>query len=170
MLLFEDETELHYNPSIQKTWQPQGIQKKILAAGKDRRVCVFGAMNYHKREEIHYQISESKKSEKFVEFLGKLLSFYHKKIYLVLDNFCIHSAKKVAQFLQPYKEQIEFVFLPTYSPHLNIMENFWKHLKKDVASNYLYDSVQSMKDSIHNFFFFYQLKKPEIIEKELNIF
>jgi len=39
--------------------------------------------------------------------------------------------KKVAQFLQPYKERIEFVFLPTHSPHLNIMENFWKHLKKD---------------------------------------
>jgi len=128
-------------------------------------VCVFGAMNYHKREEVHYYICDSKKNEQFIELLRKLLFFYQKKIYLVLDNFSIHSAIKPAKSVQAYKERIEFIFLLTYSPHLNIMKDSWRHLKEDIATNYLYDSVQKMKDSIHSFFFFYQLEKFKFLEK-----
>jgi len=54
-----------------------------------------------------------------------------KPTVVVLDNASIHTSKKFKQCLQEWQQRNLYVFhLPPYSPHLNIIERFWKELKE----------------------------------------
>ena len=53
-----------------------------------------------------------------------------KKITVILDNARYYRSKVVAEYLR--HSRIELVFLPPYSPNLNLIELFWKFLKKQV--------------------------------------
>ena len=45
---------------------------------------------------------------------------------------------------------IELVFLPSYSPNLNLIERLWKWLKKDSLNCKYYDSFQKFTEAIDN--------------------
>ncbi|NNV01052.1 hypothetical protein ETC02_18125, partial [Geobacillus sp. DSP4a] len=42
-------------------------------------------------------------------------------------------------------DRLELVFLPPYSPQLNLIEGLWKWLKSDVIYNVFYSSVQEIR-------------------------
>ena len=46
------------------------------------------------------------------------------KIVIILDNAKIHHAKLLKEFLEENRNRLELVFLPSYSPHLNKIEEF----------------------------------------------
>jgi transposase len=46
---------------------------------------------------------------------------------LILDNHPVHRARKVLAFLK--RHRINYVFLPTYSPELNPIEEAWSKFK-----------------------------------------
>ena len=56
-----------------------------------------------------------------------------KQLIVVLDNARYNRAKAVVATAK--RLHIELLYLPTYSPNLNLIERFWKFLKKKVARN-----------------------------------
>jgi len=54
-----------------------------------------------------------------------------KRIVVILDNFRTHHAKKVRE--EAEKLNISLVYLPPYSPDLNLIENVWKSVKREVS-------------------------------------
>ncbi|MCP4140884.1 MAG: IS630 family transposase, partial [Chloroflexi bacterium] len=59
-------------------------------------------------------------------------------LYVILDNARYYSSKLVHGFILE-NTRIEFVFLPPYSPNLNIMERLWKFFKKNITYNEYYE-------------------------------
>lgn len=52
-------------------------------------------------------------SKKFIEFLGRMRRQVKQKIFLIVDNHRVHHSKKVSQYVDKYKEDIEiFFYLP----------------------------------------------------------
>ena len=50
------------------------------------------------------------------------------RICLILDNYSVHKSafiKKIALHLN-----IELIYLPPYSPHLNPIEQIWRQIKR----------------------------------------
>jgi transposase len=74
-----------------------------------------------------------------------------RKIYVVIDNYRIHFAKPVPALLAAHPEQIELVTLPTYSPQLNPVERFWKHLRRKVTHNTFFQSIDRLLDAVTRF-------------------
>lgn len=73
-----------------------------------------------------------------------------KPIVIVLDNAKIHKANDVTiacEFLN-----IEFIFLPEYSPDLNPIEDLWKIIKR-VTYNSHYNTKEELIDIIVNEFY-----------------
>ncbi|MCA9919338.1 MAG: transposase, partial [Anaerolineales bacterium] len=70
----------------------------------------------------------------------------------VLDNASAHTTTKVAQFCQDHSHQLELVFLPTYSPHLNLIERLWRVMRHQVTKNKFYDSVNDVAEAVVNWF------------------
>ena len=58
-------------------------------------------------------------SKKFIEFLGRLRRQIKQKVFLIVDNLRVHHSKKVTQYVEKFKNEIEIFFtslLPRLKP------------------------------------------------------
>jgi len=99
--------------------------------------------------QIVWQEDEQYTAETFLSFLQKVMLVYPTgKIVMVLDNARIHHAKLLQPFLDEMSGRLELVFLPPYSPQLNIVEGLWKWLKSNVINNVFYHTVADIRNNV----------------------
>lgn len=70
---------------------------------------------------------------------------------MVIDNYIIHRSKKTAAVLANYADRLCVVPLPTYSPKLNWIERLWKHLRRKVTHNHLFDCITDLVAAVDQF-------------------
>lgn len=71
-------------------------------------------------------------------------------IYVIADNAPYYRSKLLREHLQDSK--IKIVFLPSYSPNLNLIERLWKFYHKTVQYNQYYPTFDRFKEVSLNFF------------------
>jgi putative transposase len=151
VVLYQDETDLHWNPRIQPTYQPVGQQVRIPAAGQNRKAYAFGTVDAHS-EEVVVSTYPRKRSKEFVAFLHELREAYPDVfLFLIIDNYAIHKTKEVEEFLAE-DQRMALVFLPTYSPNLNEMEGVWRVFHARVTKNRLYPSQEDQLEATERYF------------------
>lgn len=69
-------------------------------------------------------------------------------ITIVLDNARYQRCKLVMG--KAAELGIELLFLPPYSPNLNLIERLWKFVKKEVLYSQYYDNFEKFKEAITN--------------------
>ena len=69
-------------------------------------------------------------------------------ITIVLDNARYQRCKLVME--KAAELGIELLFLPPYSPNLNLIERLWKFVKKEVLYSQYYDNFAKFKEAITN--------------------
>lgn len=69
------------------------------------------------------------------------------KIHLIADNARYYRSTLVSQYLQQ-NERIKIVFLPSYSPNLNLIERLWKWVKKKVTYDKYYEKFSVFRKKI----------------------
>jgi transposase len=70
---------------------------------------------------------------------------------MILDNARIHHAKLLEPFLYSNKTRLELVFLPPYSPELNLIEGLWGWLKSRVINNAFYPTLSRVRIAVQRF-------------------
>ena len=81
---------------------------------------------------------KNKTSDQFIDFIKRVDSKYDpniKTIFVVLDNATIHRPKKTINTITCYYPRIVLVFLPTRTPHLNLIEIRWLWMHKQAINN-----------------------------------
>ena len=137
--------------AIQKTWFIKGHQKKIPTYGKHLGVKLLGVLNYETGY-VYCEEHEKYDAEVFLQFLQNVLAQYETgKIIMVLDNARIHHAKLIQPFLEENKDRLTLVFLPPYSPNLNLIEGLWGWLKSNVVNNIFYSKVDEIRIAVNSF-------------------
>ncbi len=112
--------------AIQKTWFLKGKQRIIPTYGKREGVKLLGVLNYETGH-VYCQEEEKYDAQIFLNFLKNILEIYPTgKIVMILDNARIHHAKLLKPFLEEQKNRLELVFLPPYSPKLNLIEGLYR--------------------------------------------
>ena len=115
-------------------------------------MCVYGALNY-RTGQSHYMVHLKKNSRQFAEFLRQLLERYsERRLVLVIDNASYHRTKAVCALLDDHADHVFVMWLPKYSPELNLIEGLWGYLKRSALNNYFYGTVESLEDAIHEAF------------------
>ena len=148
--MFEDESSIRDYQAIMKTWFPKGEQKIIKTYGKHDSVKLTGVLNY---ETGHVYVEEREKfdAQYFKTYLTKVLALYPKgKIVMVLDNSKVHHAIIVQDFLKENK-RLELMFLPPYSPKLNLIEGLWGWLKDTCINNVFFSKVYEIALAVRKF-------------------
>jgi len=92
---------------------------------------VFGIYD-HTNDMMFTHSYKNKTSDQFIDFIKRVDSRYDssiKTIFVVLDNASVHWSKKTINTITCYYPRIVHVFLPTRSPHLNLIEirRLWMH-------------------------------------------
>ncbi|MGG2199582.1 IS630 family transposase [Paenibacillus validus] len=150
-LLFEDESMIRDYQALQKTWFAKGKQRIIKTTGKHRGVKLLATLDYAEGK-IVWREDEQYNAEAFLAFLEQVLKAYPSgKVVMILDNARIHHAKLLEDFLNEQKDRLELVFLPPYSPKLNLVEGLWKWLKADVINNVFYHTTAEIRKNVEAF-------------------
>ena len=55
----------------------------------------------------------------FIRFVKRLIKDTTHKIFLIIDNLRVHHSYLVKEWIENHKDEIELIFLPSYSPELN---------------------------------------------------
>lgn len=71
-------------------------------------------------------------------------------IYIICDNARYYKNKLLTERLKNSK--IKQVFLPPYSPNLNLIERLWKFMRKKVINTHFYRKFDDFKKALLLFF------------------
>jgi transposase len=147
--------------AVANTWFLKGKQKKIPTYGRHQGVKLIGVLDYEIGEIFCVQ-EEQYTAVEFLAFVEKVVAKYSdQRIVMVLDNARIHHAKLLQPFLEAHKHVLTLLFLPPYSPELNIIEGLWKWMKATVIHNVFFQTVQQIHQAVQGFI--QQInQKPEI--------
>lgn len=73
------------------------------------------------------------------------------KVYVVLDNARHHHAKRVRNWILNHP-RFKLLFLPSYSPNLNIIERLWKFFHQRITWNRYFETFEEFKSVTLTFF------------------
>ena len=62
------------------------------------------------------------------------------------------TAKVIQPFLNEHKNRLRLVFLPPYSPELNLIEGLWKWLKQSVIHHVFYKNINEIRTLFKDLF------------------
>jgi transposase len=83
------------------------------------------------------------------------------RVVLVIDNAPWHRGGPVDEALAE-NPHLEFKRLPSYSPQLNVIERFWKKLRRRATHNRLFDTLADLKRSIRGSLSYFQTVRTRI--------
>jgi transposase len=112
-----------------------------------QRYNVLGAIDSHSQELISIRTTENINSSSVVALFDKVREQYpESKVTLVMDN----ARYQRCHFVQDYaiEKGIELLFLPPYSPNLNLIERLWKLTKRRCLTNRYYSDFKSFCTAI----------------------
>lgn len=119
----------------------------IKSSSGRQRFNVLGALNAITHEVITITNETYINPESVCQLLQKLADLRLSiPITLVLDNARYQKCKLVQDFAESL--EIELLYLPSYSPNLNLIERFWKFVKKKCLYSKYYPNFSLFKSAI----------------------
>lgn len=131
-------------------WIKRGKRIEIKTNSGRNRLNILGAYSPDDGSLISIEGPESCDAEMVCKLLKELRKQNHGiKLMVVLDNASYNHAHIVKDLAK--KLHIRLFYLPTYSPNLNIIERFWKFLKKKVVRNTYYSTFGEFRLAVKEF-------------------
>jgi transposase len=125
-------------------------QRYYVGVGSGRkRLNILGAYSPDDHDYVDLRLTrENITGEQFIRLLEKLLAKHPEteKFILYLDNARYYSKPVVKAWLAQHR-QFHLVFLPAYSPNLNLIERLWKSLRK-TALNRWHKTFEAMQAAV----------------------
>lgn len=117
------------------------------SAAARKRLNVLGAVDALSKEVTFMTNITYINAQTVVGFLFQLREKYPRlPLYLVLDNARYQHCQLVKQVAQTL--HIHLLFLPTYSPNLNLIERLWKWVKKSCLYACFYEDFAGFSTAI----------------------
>lgn len=150
-LVFLDSTDLHWCPDLGSSYGPVGTQLKVDTPGVENPwYALFGSLSFPSGEGL-YTVHERKRSAELVEHIRLLIESDRTAFwFVVLDNASAHTTAAVDAFVEQHRDRLELVYLPTYSPHLNLIERLWRVMRSQVTRNRFYASLTALAQAVVN--------------------
>lgn len=142
-LRYFDESGVTLTPYVPYAWQEKG-ERLTVKSSTSKRANLLGLMN--RKQELYYEIHTGKvDSEVAIAFFDKFSENLEQRTVVILDQAPIHTSDKFLEKLTEWQgKNLEFFWLPPYSPHLNLIEILWRFIKYEWIEMDAYESWQSL--------------------------
>lgn len=150
-ILFMDGVHPQHNTIASYGWIKKGCEKEIKSNTGRQRLNINGALDIVACK-VTVTYEETLNAITVLSLFKKLRKVYKNagKLYIICDNAGYYKTEDVQK--KAKKLNIELVFLPAYSPNLNLIERFWKFFKKKVLYNQYYEKFSDFKNVVEDFF------------------
>ena len=150
-IYFTDGVHPQHNSVPAFGWIKKGQTKTIKSNTGRARLNISGAVNAETLQVIARN-DETINAQSTIE-LFKMVEKKHRKaetIYVIADNARYYRNGDVKEYLE--SSRIEPIFLPPYSPNLNLIERLWKYFRKKILYNKYYETFSEFKENAMAFF------------------
>lgn len=152
-LYFSDATHPTHNTKPSYGWIKKGKKNDVYIKSNTgrSRLNVLGALNIEDKTAV---VIERKTIDalSIIDLLEEVAKKQrHGKVYFVLDNAKYHHARIVNRWFL-HHPRFKRLFLPPYSPNLNIIERLWRFFHQKVTNNHYFPTFQEFKEATMTFF------------------
>lgn len=148
-LRYADETAFTLQPNVPYGWIKEGEQRGI-PSRKGGNLNVFGLMNLQ-GELTTYQTTQAVNSQTVIDWLDDFASTVSRLTVVIVDNAPWHVSQAVENKIEEWEDKGMFIFrLPTYSPHLNLIEILWRKMKLEWLRPEDYENRETLHKAINN--------------------
>jgi transposase len=146
---YVDESGFCLIPYIPYAWQETGDKIEVKSQ-KSKRLNVLGFLSRPNELEV-YTFECSINSDVIVACIDKFCKKITNKTVLVMDNSSVHQNNYLWNKESEWAEKgLEIFFLPTYSPHLNIIEILWRFIKYKCLEIEDYENYSKLVKAVEN--------------------
>ena len=141
--MYQDEAGFGRISKLGKCWAPQGV-RPIVASHyiREFRYC-YGVVDAHTGQSF-FLIAGGCNTEWMNECLrGLSEQFPDDYIVLVMDNAVWHKSRSLV-----IPHNIEFVFIPPYTPEMNPIEQVWAEIRKRGFKNRMFKTLNEVIDQL----------------------
>lgn len=158
---YADGTHPTHNTKTGRGWIRKGEDFEVDCNSGRKRVNINGAVRATSPEHLVYDLSDSVNAQSTQRLCRKLLKKHPgKRIYYICDNARYNRCGWLQEWAA--QQRIEFVFLPAYSPNLNLIERLWRLLRKEAINSIYYPTFEAFKQGIIEFLDNAKLHKADI--------
>ncbi|MCP4263633.1 MAG: IS630 family transposase [Planctomycetes bacterium] len=150
-ICFADATHPQHNSIPSYGWIKKGQEKALKANCGRQRLNINGAINIETLEPTT-GFYDTINADSTIDLFSKIKAKHPnaKTIYIIVDNARYYRSRLLKQYVK--RTNIKLIFLPPYSPNLNLIERYWKIFKKKVLNNRYYETFGEFKLACQSFF------------------
>jgi transposase len=150
-LYFADATHPQHNSVPSYGWIKTGQEKALKANCGRQRLNINGAINIETLEPVT-GFYDTINAQATINLFAKIEAKHPDAdaIYIIVDNARYYRSCLLKEYVEGTK--IKLIFLPPYSPNLNLIERYWKFFKKKMLHNRYYETFEEFKQACKSFF------------------
>ncbi len=150
-IYFADATHPQHNSVPSYGWIMKGKEKELKANCGRQRLNINCAINIETLEPVT-GFYDTINAQAAIDLIGKIETKHPDTdtIYIIVDNARYYRSVLLKEKVEGTK--IKLIFLPPYSPNLNLIERYWKFFKKKVLNNRYYETFEEFKQACKSFF------------------
>lgn len=140
-----------HNTQLAYGWIKKGQDKVVKSNSGRQRININGALNADTLEVV-IRTDDTINTQSTLK-LFEALELKHpnaESIFITLDNAKYYKNGLVYEYLKTSK--LKLLFMPPYSPNLNLIERLWKFLRKTILYNKYYEKFANFKIAVMQFF------------------
>jgi transposase len=125
-----------HNVRISYVWTKKGRRRCVRSNSGRKRYNILGAYCPLDQEYIDIRGTDNVNGETLQKLIDEIRARHPdaERIILILDNARYNHAKIVREHIE--QTNVELLYLPSYSPNLNLIERLWRFLKDKVMITY----------------------------------
>ena len=144
---FADAAHPTHNTRATHVWTETGRERPLLTVSGRERVNLNAALNALVPTQLHVDETDCVNAESAQRLYEKVLAAHPQgPVYVVCDNARYYKNKALAAWL--VGKRLVQVFLPPYSPNLNLIERFWKFLRQKIINTCFYRTKGAFRDAV----------------------
>lgn len=158
---FADAAHPTHNTVSSRGWIKKGADFEIAGNSGRKRLNINAAINATDPTKLVYDTPQTVDASSTRRICQKLLGKHKRKtIYLICDNARYNHNKELNEWAAG--KRIKLIFLPTYSPNLNLIERLWRFLRQHIINSTYYERFDEFKQEIVLFLNNLNLYKEEL--------
>ena len=152
VVYFADGVHPTHNTRSTHGWIEKGTQRlQPTLSGRDR-VNINAVINAKDPIEVIIEECKTVNAQTTKAFYQKIIEANpdKKNIYIISDNARYYRNKELMAWIE--NTPVKPIFLPPYSPNLNLIERLWKFMRKKIINTKFYRTKEEFRQAILKFF------------------